>query len=117
MAAPLLLLDYAGPRPAPPRTILGRCWRAIVRLITMTILIVFLTVRALLLLAGFTCVLVGLIFLTLGGKRSAARKLLEWRERFVDHVRLWAGDITRPLRRRRRRDGRHPVSVASLASP
>src|SRR5687768_9847058 len=101
MAAPLALLDYAGPRPAPhPRTFVGRCGRAIVWLVTMTILIVFVTVRAALLTAGFVLVFVGLILLTLGGKRSAARKLLEWRERFVDHVRIWADDITRTLRRR-----------------
>ena len=113
MAASLLQLDYAGPQPAPPRTFLGRCWRAIVWLVTMTILIVFVTVRAVLLGAGFICVFAGLILLTLGGKRSAARKLLEWRERSVDHVRHWAGDITRTLRRRRRQP-RTPVPVVSV---
>ena len=98
MTTSLALLDYAGPQPRPPRTILGRCWRAIVWLITATIFLVFVTVRAALLLAGFICVFAGLILLTLGGKRSAARKLLEWRERVVNHVRLWADDIARAHR-------------------
>src|SRR5688572_22229193 len=107
MAAPLLLLDYSGPPPAPPRTMLGLCWRAIVWLITMTILLVFVTLRAALLLAGFICVFAGLILLTLGGKRSAARKLLAWRERFIDLSRLWLSDIARVFRRRRRRRRHH----------
>jgi hypothetical protein len=42
-----------------------------------------------------------LILLTLGGKRSAARKLLEWRERFIDLSRLWLSDLARPFRRHR----------------
>src|SRR5687767_7444782 len=113
MTTPLALLDYAGPQPRPPRTILGWCWRAIVWLVTATIFVLFVTVRAVLLLAGFTCVFAGLILLTLGGKRGAARKLLEWRERVVDHVRLWADDIARVLRRRPRPG---PVPVVSIAS-
>jgi hypothetical protein len=116
MAAPLLLLDYSGPPPAPPRTLLGVCWRAIVWLITTTILVVFVTVRAVLLIAGFICVFAGLILLTLGGKRSAARKLLDWRERFIDLSRLWLSDITRAFRRRGRRhdDDRVPIPVVSV---
>ena len=114
MAAPLVLLDYSGPAPAPPRTMLGLCWRAVVWLITTTILIVCVTVRAVLLLAGFTCVFAGLILLTLGGKRSAARKLLDWRERVIDLSRLWLSDITRVFRRRRHDDERVPVPVASV---
>jgi hypothetical protein len=109
MNAFLTILNYAGPQPAPPRTILGRCWRAIVWIITATIFTAVVTVRAALLLAGFTLVIAGLILLTLGGKRSAARKLLEWRERFFDRMRLWIDDIIRPLRRRR-------IPIASLAS-
>ena len=44
--SPLLLLDYAGPPSgAPPRTLIGRCWRAIVWLITAIMLILFVAVR------------------------------------------------------------------------
>jgi len=112
MATPpsLLLLDYSGPAPAPPpRTLPGRCWRAIVWLITATILVVFVIVRAVLLFGGFVCVFAGLILLTLGGKRSAARKLMDWRERFIDLSRLWLSDMTRVFRRRRQQDAPLPV--------
>src|SRR5687767_9604002 len=112
MAAPIALLDYAGPQPTPPRTFLGRCWRAVVWLITMTILIVFLTIRGVLLGSGFVFMFAGLVLLTLGGKRSAARKLIEWRERFVDLSRLWLSDITRTLHRGRRHGA--PIPVASV---
>jgi hypothetical protein len=116
--SPLLLLDYAGRPPgARPRTFVGRCWRVIVWFITMLILIVFVTVRAALLLAGFVCVFAGLILLTLGGKRSAARKLLEWRERFIDLAHLWLSDITRVIRRRRHRGQANPIPVATLVTP
>ena len=113
MAAPLALLDYAGPQPTPPRTFVGRCWRAIDWLITMTILIVFVTVRGVLLGSGFVLMFAGLVLLTLGGKRSAARKLMDWRERFVDLSRLWLCDITRTLRRGHRRE-RAPIPVVSV---
>jgi hypothetical protein len=117
MAASLRLLNYAGPRPAAQRTLVGRCWRGITWLITLTVLIAFVTVRGALLTAGFACVFAGLVLLTLGGKRSAARRLLEWRERVVDHVRLWTGDITRTLRRRRPGndpDSRVPIPVVTV---
>ena len=115
MPMPLLLLDYAGPPPEAPRTLLGRCWRASVAVITMTILIAFVIVRALLLTAGFVCVFVGLILLTLGGKLSAGRKLVEWRERFVDLSRLWLSDMTRVIRRRRHPTT--PIPVVTVTPP
>ena len=115
MSQSLGSLTYAGPAPAPRRGFFATCWRAIVFLVTTTILIVFVTLRAALLAAGFACVFAGLILLTLGGKRGAARKLLEWRERFVDLVRLWAGDIARPLRRYRRQPA-DPIPVVSVSS-
>lgn len=115
MTRPLGILPYFGPAPAPGRRgFFPACWRAIVFVVTATLLVIFVTVRAALLTAGFACVFAGLILLTLGGKRSAARKLLEWRERFVDHARLWMSDIARPLRRRRR-SAKEPLPVVSLA--
>jgi hypothetical protein len=116
MTAPLALLNYAGPRPMPRRSLPGRCWRALWRLITATLLVIFLTVRAVLLIAGFACVFAGLILLTLGGKRDAARKLMMWRERFVDLCRLWADDILSVVRRRRHRDRARPRPVLPVVS-
>ena len=109
MAVPLALLNYAGPQPTPRRSLIGRCWRAVVWLITATLLVVFLAVRAVLLTAGFACVFAGLILLTLGGKRDAGRKLMMWRERFVDLCWLWADDIVRVVRRRGSRPQPQPV--------
>lgn len=116
MSEPLGILPYFGPAPAPRRGFFGTCWRAIVWLVITSILIVVVTVRAVLLTSGFACVVAGLILLTLGGKRGAARKLLEWRERFVDLARLWLSDIARPFRRRRRLD-HGPVPVTSVTPP
>jgi hypothetical protein len=101
MNGPLAILHYAGPVPAESRSLVYKCWRAIVWLITATIFVVIVTVRAALLLSGYVCVFTGLILLTLGGKRGAAKKLLEWRERAIDHLRLWRDDILRPIRQRR----------------
>jgi hypothetical protein len=118
-----LLLSYAGPAPARRRSFLYRCWSACVWVVAAALLMVFVAVRAALLIAGFICVLAGLILLTLGGKRSAARKLLEWRERSIDHLRLWGDDILRPLRRwraARREKKRRAVPclpVAAVTAP
>lgn len=110
MNASFPILSYAGPPPAAEsRSVLYKCWRALVWTITATIFIIVVTVRAALLLAGYVCVLAGMILLTLGGKRGAAKKLLEWRERAIDHLRLWRDDILRPVRQRRAR--RVPVNV------
>jgi len=114
MSDTLGILSYAGRDPPAPRGVLVTCWRAIVWMVTATIFLVIVTVRGALLLAGFACVFVGLILLTLGGKRSAGRKLLEWRERFIDLSRLWLGDITRPFRRRRR--SAEPLPVATVTT-
>ena len=111
MSHPLGILSYAGRDPAAPRGVFVTCWRAIVWMITATIYVVIVTVRGALLLAGFICVFAGLILLTLGGKASAGRKLLEWRERFVDLLRLWLNDITRPFRRQRTSD---PLPVVTV---
>jgi hypothetical protein len=102
MSHPLGILSYAGRDPAAPRGFFVACWRAIVWTITATIVVVIVTLRAALLSAGFICVFAGLILLTLGGKVSAGRKLLEWRARFVDLSRLWLSDMARPFRRARR---------------
>ena len=109
MSDPLGILGYAGRDPAAARGFFVTCWRAIVWIITATIFVVIITLRAALLSAGFICVFAGLILLTLGGKVSAGRKLLEWRERFIDLSRLWLSDITRPFRRRRRAPDPLPV--------
>jgi hypothetical protein len=115
--APLALLDYAGRQPTPRRSVVVRCWRAVVWLITATLLVAFLTVRAVLLIAGFACMFAGLVLLTLGGKRDAARKLIKWREQFVDLCRLWADDIMRVVRRRDRAQPRPVLPVvASVTS-
>ena len=96
--SPTLVLDYAGPGPATPRSFLESCWNVAKFVLTLVIFIVVVCARAALLLAGFACLFVGTLLLTLGGKRSAAKKLLEWRDRAADLTRLWAGDMLRPLR-------------------
>ena len=111
MSSPLAILNYAGPAPAESRSLLYRTWRAIVWTITATIFVCVVTVRGALLLCGFACVFAGLVLLTLGGKRSAAGKLLEWRERAVDHLRLWRDDMLRPIRQWRA--GRRRGSAAA----
>ena len=116
MPAPLALLNYAGPQPTPRRSLIGRCARALVWLIMATLFAALLTVRAVLLIAGFACVFAGLILLTLGGKRDAGQKLMRWRERFVDLCRLWADDIMNVLRRRRGRAPQRVLPVASVTS-
>jgi hypothetical protein len=111
MSHPLGILSYAGPEPSPSRSLVYRSWRAIVWTITATIFVCIVTVRGVLLLAGFACVFAGLILLTLGGKRSAGRKLVEWRETAVDHLRLWREDMLRPVRQwRSRRAGSSQLS-------
>jgi hypothetical protein len=105
MSSALGILGYAGPDPRASRSLPQRCWRAVVWFITATIFLCVVIVRGALLLAGFGCVFAGLVLLTLGGKRSAARKLIEWRESSVDHLRLWWDDIVRPVRRWREQRG------------
>jgi hypothetical protein len=102
MSHPLGILSYAARDPARRRGFFATCRRAIVWTVTAAVFVVIVTMRAALLSAGFICVFTGLILLTLGGKVSAGRKLLEWRERFIDLSRLWLSDIARPFRRRRR---------------
>ena len=115
IAAPLALLNYAGPQPTPRRSPVVRCARAFAWLVTATLFVAFLIVRVALLIGGFACVFAGLVLLTLGGKRDAARKLMVWRERFADLCRLWASDIMRVLRHRRRRPAQ-PRPVLPFAS-
>jgi hypothetical protein len=62
-----------------------------------------------LLLVGFVCVFVGTALLYLGGRRSAAVKLKQWRKQAGELGRLWISDMLRPLRRRRLK----PVPVLS----
>jgi hypothetical protein len=112
--APLALLNYAGPQPAPRRSLIVRSIRAVAWLIMATLFAAFLTVRAILLIAGFAFVFAGLVLLTLGGKRDAGRKLMKWREHVVDLCRLWADDILSVLRRRR--GGRAPQRVLPVVS-
>lgn len=116
---PLGILSYAGRDPTQGRRrgFFVACWRAIVWLVVTTVFIIVVTVRAALLLAGFTCVFTGLILLTLGGKRSAGRKLLEWRERFIDLSRLWLADIARPFRRPRQDPSPVPVITTTAPQP
>ena len=106
-----LLLAYAGPPPVRRRSFLYLCWSACVWIVAAMLLIVFVAVRVTLLVAGFTLVFAGVVLLTLGGKRSAGQRLLAWRERFVDHLKLWRDDMLRPIRRWRaaRRGGRVKV--------
>jgi hypothetical protein len=99
MSTPLAVLNYAGPEPAQRRSFLYLCWRAIVFVITSVLLVVFVTLRAAVLLAGFVCVFAGTMLLVLGGKRGAAEKVAQWRERAIDLFRLWGSDIARPFGR------------------
>ena len=111
MSPPLGILSYAGPEPSSQqRSLPYRAWRAIVWMITATIFVCVLVARGALLLAGFACVFAGLLLLTLGGKRSAGHKLVEWREVCVDHLRLWRDDLLRPIRQWR---ARHRSAAAS----
>ena len=108
------IINYAGPAPAARRSILATLWYLITRLILLVILCIYMVVRAALLLAGFACVSAGTILLALGGKRSAGQKLRQWRDHFDDLLRLWIGDILRPLRRLRNARARRPLSVIAL---
>jgi len=96
--SPILVLDYAGPEPATSRSFLESCWNVAKLVLTLVIFFVVVAVRGTLLLSGFACLFAGTLLLTLGGKRSAARKLMQWRERAADLTRLWVGDMLRPIR-------------------
>jgi hypothetical protein len=99
MTAPLGILTYAGRDPASAPSLAYRAWRLVVNLVVFAILLAVVIVRAALLASGFACVVVGTLPLTLGGRRGAAAKMRQWRERFGDLSRLWWGDLLRPLRR------------------
>ena len=125
MTSEPLLLAYAGPPPAQRRSFLYLCWSACVWLVAALLLLVLVAIRVTLLVAGFALVFAGLVLLTLGGKRSAGQRLLAWRERVVDHLKLWRDDILRPIRRWRaaRREARVkvvpclPLPVVVTSSP
>ena len=99
MTSEPLLLAYAGRPPVQRRSFLYLCWSACVWLLAALLWVVFVAIRVTLLVAGFALVFAGLVLLTLGGKRSAGQRLLAWRERAVDHLKLWRDDILRPIRR------------------
>jgi hypothetical protein len=99
MTTSLGILEYAGQGRSAPRGFFGACGSLIRFTVVLAVLIVFVTLRAAVLLAGVSCVFVGTVLLMLGGKRDAARRLAAWRERSLDLMGLWWSDITRPLRR------------------
>ncbi|MEA2709334.1 MAG: hypothetical protein QOF78_1935 [Phycisphaerales bacterium] len=114
MTTPLAVLDYFGPALGAERSVIHTCWRAFVWAITATLLVLFVTLRAAVLLVGFALVFAGTVLLVIGGKRSAAEKLAQWRERTIDLMRLWRNDVMRPIRAwRSRRQQAQPVSPAS----
>ena len=100
-------LNYFGTEPRT-ESMVARAVRLLGNLVVLVIFIVIVTLRAACLLAGFTCVFAGTLLLTLGGKRSAAVTLSRWRNRALELLKLWWGDVTRPLRRR------HAVPVPVL---
>ena len=97
----LAVLDYAGRPPRANRSILSTLARLAASAFYFVVLLVYVTVRGAILLAGLILVLAGTTLLCLGGKKGAARKLAAWRDRAADLLRLWISDILRPLRRQR----------------
>ena len=95
------MLEYFGPDRPAEKSIPYTLWRLLCNLVVVVILLIVVIVRAAILFAGFTCVFVGTILLTLGGRRSAAEKVAQWRTRARALIRLWIDDIRRPLRRHR----------------
>src|SRR4051812_45667973 len=93
------ILSYAGPQPVERRSLVQRFLSFLFATIVFTLVLVFVIARTLILLAGYICVFAGTILLTLGGHRSAAVKLADWRNRFGDLTRLWLEDLRRPIRR------------------
>lgn len=117
MTAPLAVLSYAGPAPAQRRSIVYVCWRGVVFLITSILLILFVTLRASVLLAGFLCVFVGTMLLVIGGKRGAAETAARWREHAIDLLRLWRSDMTRYFRGRRGSGAARATATPVVVAP
>jgi hypothetical protein len=115
MPIPIAILDYAGPEPATERAFLASCWAVSKLIITLIIFIAVVAVRGALLVTGFACLFAGILLLTLGGKRSAGRKLLEWRAHAADLTRLWLGDMVRPFHQWRD-DRRRPAAQSVVTS-
>lgn len=99
MSEALGILSYAGPAPVARRSFFAACRRVLVTVLLFAIVLVVIAVRGALLLGGYACVLAGTILLTLGGRRSAQRKLADWRGCAGELLRLWLDDMIRPLRR------------------
>ena len=99
MNADLGILGYAGPEPVIRGSFVGRIFRLGVSTLFLLIVLAFALLRSVVLLAGYVLVLAGTVLLTLGGHRSAALKLAQWRNRFGDLTRLWLDDMRRPIRR------------------
>ena len=93
------ILNYFGTEPTPS-SIGGKTLRLLRDLIVLLIVAAVVITRAALLACGFACVFVGTLLLTLGGTRSAAVKVRQWRARAAELIKLWIADILRPLRRR-----------------
>ena len=93
------MLEYFGPDRPTRKSLIHTLWRLFCNLIVFIILLIVVIARAAILLAGYICVFVGTILLTLGGRRSAAEKVAQWRSRARALIRLWIDDIRRPLRR------------------
>jgi hypothetical protein len=111
--AEILLLDYAGPPPrSSRRSLIATWWRLLCALVIFLLVCAVVTVRTALLIGGVACVLAGTLLLTLGGRRDALTRLARWRARWSDLLRLWIGDIKRPLRALLRRQ----PPVAQVAS-
>lgn len=96
--SPALLLDYAGPNPVEHRPFLRSCWDVAAFIFIATIFVSIVILRAALLGAGFILIGVGTLLLYVGGRRSAGVTLSRWRARFADLMRLWIGDMMRPIR-------------------
>ena len=108
-----LLLEYAGPAPRSTRSSLPmRFWRLIRALVIFLLVCAVVIVRTALLVGGVACIFAGTLLLTLGGRRDAIERLARWRARWSDLLRLWIGDIMRPLRALLRRQ----PPVAQVAS-
>ena len=107
MSEAIGVLGYFGPEKPRGRTLLGTCGRVIANLLTLTLLLIVIVIRAAILLSGFACLFVGTLLLTVGGRRSAAEKLAQWRGHAAEKLKLWIADILRPLWRQHK----HPLRV------
>jgi hypothetical protein len=93
------ILHYYGSTPQR-ESFAARVLRLLGNAIVLVLFATILTARFALLAAGYTCIFVGTLMLTLGGRRSAAERLARWRSRAAELLKLWLADIARPLRRR-----------------